>query len=101
MTKLQTTNFVPFIGYSKANIDYFLFGAQLKFLALGDVKTMTVPFTSGIVMLLTSHWAYNFNCAPHSSQNLYTIAQLKGHAPSPWTLVHSHFPHQWTMHSLL
>ena len=32
--------------------------------------------TSGIVMVLTSPLAYNFNCAPQSSQYLYTVHLL-------------------------
>ena len=55
-----------------------------------------LSFASGIVMVLTSPRAYNFNCAPQSSQYLYTIsltleaADLIAYFPdltgSVWTL---------------
>ena len=37
---------------------------------------MSKCFALGIVMVLTSPRAYNFNCAPQSSQYLYTIALI-------------------------
>ena len=68
-------NFVPFILYIKQILTVFLFEAQLKLEALGDVKAMdyALSFASGIVMVLTSPWAHNFNCAPQSRQYLYTM----------------------------
>ena len=51
-------------------------GHSLKLQALSDVKTMTM--TASLCLQAYSHgfnisaWAYNFNCAPHSSQYLYT-----------------------------
>ena len=59
----------------KTNIDCFLFGAQLKIIGPWWCQNhdYTLSFASGIVMVLTSPRAYNFNCAPQSSQYLYTI----------------------------
>ena len=58
----------------KTNIDCFLFGAQFKFIGPRWCQNhdYALSFASGIVMVLTSPRAYNFNCAPQSSQHLYT-----------------------------
>ena len=45
--------------------------AQGELSELGD-SVFYKRRASGIVMVLTSPWAYNFNCAPQSSQYLYT-----------------------------
>ena len=41
--------------------------------------TLAHTFASGIVMVLTSPRAYNFNCAPQSSQYLYILYILNTH----------------------
>ena len=62
----------------KTNIDCFLFGAQFKIIGPWWCQNhdYALSFTSGIVMVLTSPRAYNFNCAPQSSQYLYNILHI-------------------------
>ena len=69
-------NLAFFHSVYKTNIDCFLFGAQLKIIGPWWCQNhdYALSFASGIVMVLTSPRAYNFNCAPQSSQYLYTIA---------------------------
>ena len=64
-----------FHSVCKTNIDCFLFGAQFKIIGPRWCQNhdYTLSFTSGIVMVLTPPRAYNFNCAPQSSQYLYNI----------------------------
>ena len=58
----------------KTNIDCFLFGTQFKIIGPRWCQNhdYALSFASGIVMVLASPRAYNFNCAPQSSQYLYT-----------------------------
>ena len=67
---------ICFHSVYKTNIDCFLFGAQFKIIGPRWCQNHdhALSFTSGIVMVLTSPQAYNFNCAPQSSQYLYTIS---------------------------
>ena len=64
-----------FYSVYKTNIDCFLFGAQLKIIGPWWCQNhdYALSWASGIVMVLTSPRAYNFNYAPQSSQYLYII----------------------------
>ena len=57
----------------KTNIDCSLFGAQFKIIGPSRCQNhgYALSFASGIVMVLTSPWPYNFNSALQSSQYLY------------------------------
>ena len=59
----------------KTNIECFLFGAQFKIIGPRWCQNhdYALSFALGIVMVLTSPRAYNFNCAPQSSQYLYIM----------------------------
>ena len=59
----------------KTNIDCFLFGAQFKIIGPRWCQNHDYTLASGIVMVLTSPQAYNFNYAPQSSQYLYNNSQ--------------------------
>ena len=60
-------NFVPFIRFIKQIVsDCFLFGAHFKIIGPRWCQNhdYALSFTSGIVMLLASPWAYNFKLCP-------------------------------------
>ena len=61
----------------KTYIDCFLFGAQFKIIGPRWCQNhdYALSFASGIVMV-TSPRAYNFNCAPQSSQYLYNMQKI-------------------------
>ena len=73
----NTFKLIAFFFHSvyKTNIDCFLFGAQFKILGPRWCQNhdYALSFASGIVMVLTSPRACNFNRAPQSSQYLYNI----------------------------
>ena len=81
LSKWKILSNLAFFFYSvyKTNIDCFLFGAQFKIIGPRWCQNhdYALSFASGIVMDLTSPRAYDFNCAPQSSQYLYTISFAK------------------------
>ena len=65
LSNLINWQFCSFHFVYKTNIDCFLFGAQFKIIGPWWCQNhdYAVSFTSGIVMVLTSPWVNNFNCA--------------------------------------
>ena len=67
---------ILFLSFGIRNKHWLLFiRAQFEIIGLGWCQNhnYTLSFARDIVMVLTLPWAYYFNCAPHSSQYLYTI----------------------------